>query len=93
MNAAFDRAQLGSRATSGDLTVGQKKRAAMIAAQVSGFDEIEIGLVVHARSRNHASNPTSSRGIAQKLCHAKAMEREDRRQISPAKGIVGHHDR
>ena len=92
MNAAFDRAQLGSRATSGDLTAG-KKRAAMIAAQVSGFDEIEIGLVVHARSRNHASNPTSSRGIAQKLCHAKAMEREDRRQISPAKGIVGHHDR
>ena len=68
-------------------------RAAMIAAPVSGFDEIEIGLVIDARSRNHASNPASSRGIAQKLCHAKAMEREDRRQISPAKGIVGHHGR
>ena len=50
-------------------------------------------VLVDARSRNHASNPASSRGIAQKLCDAKAMEREDRRQIGPAKGFVGHHGR
>ena len=55
------------------------KRATMIAVLVRGFDGIGIGSAVDGRSRDHASNPTGSRGIAQQLCHAKAMEREDRR--------------
>src|SRR6516162_8482743 len=52
-----------------------------------------IRSTVEAKSRDHASNPAGSRSIAQKLCHAKAMEREDRRQIGSAKGIVRHHGR
>ena len=92
MNADFDWARLGSQALSGDLTE-DVKRATMIAAPVSGFDEIEIGSAVDARSRDHASNPAGSRGIAQKLPHAKAMERENRRQVGTAKGIVGPHGR
>jgi len=31
--------------------------------------------LVRRRGRDHASNPAGSRGIAQKLCHAEAMER------------------
>ena len=78
MNADFDQARLGSQALSRDLTE-DAKRATMIAAPVSGFDEIEIGSAVDARSRDHASNPAGSRGIAEQPCHAEAMKREDRR--------------
>jgi hypothetical protein len=92
MNADFDQTRLGSQALSGDLTE-DAKRATMIAAPVSGFDEIEIGSAVDARSRDHASNPAGCGGIAQKLSRAKSMEREDRRQVGTAKGIVGHHGR
>jgi hypothetical protein len=88
MNADFDQTRLGSQALSGDLTE-DAKRATMIAAPVSGFDEIEIGSAVDARSRDHASNPAGCGGIAQKLSHAKAMEREDRRQVGTAKGYCG----
>src|SRR6516225_1333874 len=76
----------------GDLIEGPS-RATIIAAAVSGFGRIEIGSAVEARSLDRASNPAGSRSIAQELCHAKAMEREDRRQVGTAKDIVGHHGR
>ena len=91
MSRAFDQAQLGVTGV-GDLIEGAS-RATIIAAAVSGFGRIEIGSAVGARSRDRASNPAGSRGIAQELCHAKAMEREDRRQVGTAKDIVGHHGR
>ena len=74
MSPAFDRAQLGVTGV-GDLIEGAS-RTTIIAAEVSGFGGIEIGSAVDARSRDRASNPAGSRGIAQELCHAKAMERK-----------------
>ena len=88
MSRAFDQAVLGVTGV-GDLIEGAS-RATIIAAAVS---RIEIGSAVDARSRDRASNPAGSRGVTQELCHAKAMEREDRRQVGTAKDIVGHHGR
>jgi hypothetical protein len=91
MNPAFDQAQLAVTGV-GDLIEGPS-RATIIAAAGSGFGRIEIGSAFDARSRDRASNPAGSRGIAQEPCHAKAMEREDRRQVGTAKDIVGRHGR
>ena len=57
---------------------GQRMCTATPTFCVSGFGRIEIGSAVDARSPDRASNQAGSRGIAQELCHAKAMEREDR---------------
>ena len=77
MSPAFDQAQLEVTGV-GDLIEGPS-RATIIAAAVSGFGRIDIGSAVDARSRDRASNPAGSRGIAEQPCHAEAMKREDRR--------------
>ena len=35
-------------------------------------------------------NALSARGVGQKLRDAEAVESEDRREVSPAEGVVGH---
>jgi len=77
---------------------GNVHSAALQSKRLTGFSDQNapipaIRSAIDARSRDHASNSAGGRSIAQKLCHAKAMEREDRCQIGSAKGVMGHHGR